>query len=93
MKEMILIAQISLSFLCALIIIFRRDKNRTEGSISAIWCSTMLCLGFYGISNWPEPMSVKIVLTAIASAGMFAHSVNSILLKKYCDNVHAENKN
>ena len=93
MKEIILIAQISLSFLCALITIYRKDTNNTEGTISAIWCATMLCLGFYGISNWPEPMSVKIVLTAIASAGMFVYSVNSILLKNHCDNVHAENKN
>lgn len=82
MKEMILIAQISLSFLCALIVVYRRDKNHTEGTISAIWCATMLSLGIYGISNWPEPMSVKVVLSAILSTGLFGLSVKSVLIKK-----------
>ena len=86
MKEIILIAQISLSFLCALIIICRKDKNHTEGTISAIWCATMLSLGIYGISNWPEPMSVKVVLSAALSACLFGYSVKSILFKNYANN-------
>ena len=81
MKEIILIAQISLSFLCALIIIYRKDKNHTEGTISAMVRHHAFPWNLR-ISNWPEPMSVKIVLSAYCRQACLDYSVKSVLINK-----------
>lgn len=68
MKEIILIIQIALSFSCAFLILFHKTKTQREGAVSAVWCAAMLLLGFYGVTNWPNPMSIVTILSTIAAA-------------------------